>query len=345
MENDDARILAIALGIPSAMFLSAALILAIRFHHRPLQRIEMPHTATVAINPNNSTNNVNAILLEQLPPRIFAPVPWRPIPIDDFARSGIWEEEEIHLESSSPVILERRTPSPAREHTPVITIASPSPPSSEHSLMYTRLAARDGGFGVGRDTKPIAPSTAYDPWAYRNDAPPPQPVSLPMSFGTMSISPSAPTSLPTMSFPATVPPPQPEPGILRHGTSPYKTRSTHPSLYEQLRNPSPAPLPLQSLQGAVVGKIDQALRYNYFHLTAPPVVLSYCSKMEFLWNPPGEPPIRFVSAKQCIPRLQELTAINLKRPHQRIADGSSLRERTNWLTADSHIWLFLNQTG
>ncbi|PBK82537.1 hypothetical protein ARMGADRAFT_1090245 [Armillaria gallica] len=163
MENDDTQILAIALGIPSAMFLSAALILAFRFHYRLLQRIEMPHAApTVTINP---TNDVNAILLEQLPSRIFAPIPWRPIPIDDFARSGIWEEEEIHLQSPSPILLERRTPSPARECMPVITIASPSPPPSDHSL--------DRGFDVGQNTRPITPSTAYDPWANRDDAPPP----------------------------------------------------------------------------------------------------------------------------------------------------------------------------
>ncbi|PBK97145.1 hypothetical protein ARMGADRAFT_1026735 [Armillaria gallica] len=193
MENDDAQILAIALGIPSAMFLSVALILAVRFRYRPLQGLETPHvTPTVATPPNNNpADDVNAIPLQQLPPRIFAPIPWRPIPIDDLARSGIWEEEEISLESVSPVILERRTTTPARECTLVITIASPSPPSSDHSPYvsrppspntYTRLGARDGGFGVSRVTRPIAPSTAYDPWANRDNAPPPPASIAPSEF-------------------------------------------------------------------------------------------------------------------------------------------------------------------
>ncbi|PBK89732.1 hypothetical protein ARMGADRAFT_1083688 [Armillaria gallica] len=61
-------------------------------------------------------------------------------------------------------------------------LSSPSPPPSNHSpyvsrppspSTYTRLAARDGGFDVGCDTRPVIPSTTYDPWAYRDNAPPP----------------------------------------------------------------------------------------------------------------------------------------------------------------------------
>ncbi len=44
-------------------------------------------------------------------------------------------------------------------------------------------------------------------------------------------------------------------------------------------------------------------------------------------------------------RLQELTAINLKHPHQRMAEGFILEKRTNGLMAESHIWLFSNQAG
>ncbi len=50
MENDDAAILAISLGIPSATILSIVLILAVRFRYRPLRRIE--HLAPMI--PTNS---------------------------------------------------------------------------------------------------------------------------------------------------------------------------------------------------------------------------------------------------------------------------------------------------
>ncbi|PBK81613.1 hypothetical protein ARMGADRAFT_1091102 [Armillaria gallica] len=63
---------------------------------------------------------------------------------------------------------------------PVITISTPEPsntasyvPRTPSPGTYTRLAARDRGFNVGRDTRPIAPSTPYDPWANRDNAPPP----------------------------------------------------------------------------------------------------------------------------------------------------------------------------
>ncbi len=39
--------------------------------------------------------------------------------------------------------------------------------------MYARFAVCTGGFDVGRDTRPIAPTTSYDPWGDRNAAPPP----------------------------------------------------------------------------------------------------------------------------------------------------------------------------
>ncbi len=60
MENDDARIIAISLGIPSTTLLSIALILAIRFHYRPLQRIEAPNTA-----PTVTTDSTDGFLLQQ----------------------------------------------------------------------------------------------------------------------------------------------------------------------------------------------------------------------------------------------------------------------------------------
>ncbi|PBK82593.1 hypothetical protein ARMGADRAFT_1090171 [Armillaria gallica] len=234
MENDDAQILAITLGIPSATFLSVALILTVRFCYRPLQRLEVPNAApTVTTNPpNNPTDDVNAIPLEQLPPRIFAPVPWRPITINNFAGSGIWEEEEIPPELPSPVIPERRAPAPARECTPVITIASPSPPTSDHSL--------DGGFDVGWDTRPIAPSTTYDPWANRDDAPPPPAGIAPDEFWDN-------VDLPLSTyFPSNY-------AILSHRT-PSPTGARNLTTWDQpIQNPEYTPEPVRTVEEPIAG--------------------------------------------------------------------------------------------
>ncbi len=73
MENDDAPIIAISLGIPSATLISIALILTIRFCYRSLRQVEAPHiTPTVTTTP---TLESDGILLEQQPPRIVAPIP------------------------------------------------------------------------------------------------------------------------------------------------------------------------------------------------------------------------------------------------------------------------------
>ncbi len=62
MDNDDAKIIALALGIPSATFLSLAFLIAIRFHYNLVNRIGRQRAPpTVSTTP---TNNVNAILLE-----------------------------------------------------------------------------------------------------------------------------------------------------------------------------------------------------------------------------------------------------------------------------------------
>ncbi len=77
MENDNAAILAISLGIPSATLLSIALILAFTFRYRPLQRIEHL-TPTVPTNSPAATDLVDpyyGIPLKQRPPRIVAPIP------------------------------------------------------------------------------------------------------------------------------------------------------------------------------------------------------------------------------------------------------------------------------
>ncbi len=127
MENDDASIIAISLGIPSTTLLSIALILAIRFHYRPLRQIEVPSPAPTVTT--NQTDPTNGIPLQQRPPRIVAPIPCRLIPIDDFIREQ--EGGEIFSEETSPVIPERRPPTPPRRRMPVI-----SPTSSPDSSPY-----------------------------------------------------------------------------------------------------------------------------------------------------------------------------------------------------------------
>ncbi|PBK90553.1 hypothetical protein ARMGADRAFT_1082812 [Armillaria gallica] len=180
MENDDAQIVALALGIPSATLLSIALLLAVRFRYRPLQRLEAaPATPTVVPTPTNSpANDVDAILLEQQSPRILAPIPRHPIPLDELARAGRREEKDLP-EPPTPIIEERRSPTPPRrgDSLYIVTPAnSPTPtthvPRTPSPGTYSRTSAR-GGFFVGRDTRSLAPSTSHDPWAERNPAPAP----------------------------------------------------------------------------------------------------------------------------------------------------------------------------
>ncbi len=182
MENDDARIIAISLGIPSATLLSIALILAIRFRYRPLRWIEVPNPTVTT----NQTDSNNGILLEQRPPWIIAPIPRRPIQINNFLRE---EGGEILSEETSPVILERRPPTPPRRCTPVIILTptgspdtTPYVPWTPSPGMYTQFAACTRGFDMGRDTRPIAPTTSYDPWGDRNTAPPPPAYIAPNEF-------------------------------------------------------------------------------------------------------------------------------------------------------------------
>ncbi len=73
MENDNAKIIALALGIPSATFVSLALLIAISFHYNLIHRIGRQRTTPTV--PTTPTNDVNAIPLEQLPPRILTPIP------------------------------------------------------------------------------------------------------------------------------------------------------------------------------------------------------------------------------------------------------------------------------
>ncbi len=176
MENDDARIIAIALGIPSATVLTAALILAVSLHRRVLQRIQRASPPTVPTNSPTPPDPFNGILLERRAPRIIAPIPRHLILINDFTR--IAGSEEM-VESISPVILEERSPTPPRRCMPIIVL-SPSPstedlsgaPQSPSPGEYAHYRNNGRGFEVGRDIRVTTPPTLDHTW----DANPPAPL-------------------------------------------------------------------------------------------------------------------------------------------------------------------------
>ncbi len=183
MENDDTTILALTLGIPSATLLSIALLLAIRFQYRPLQRREdlNPTVPTNSPAPSDPVDPYYGIPLEQRPPRIIAPIPRRPIPLDDFAR--VAGSEEGVPESTSPIIPEKRPPTPPRRRMPLVVISTtastedlPYTPRSPTPGEYAHYRENGRGFNVGCDIRVTAPPTHNYTW----DANPPAP-SAPVS--------------------------------------------------------------------------------------------------------------------------------------------------------------------
>ncbi len=121
MEKDDAITLAASLA-PSFVFLSAALIIAIRFHYRLLRRVEVPNTSpTIIIN-----QQINPAPNNDIPPQpqttIHTPVPQRADPVSDF--SSINRETEESLQLSDGNIQDGEPPTPPRRHTPFIILSS-----------------------------------------------------------------------------------------------------------------------------------------------------------------------------------------------------------------------------
>ncbi len=178
MENDDAKIIALALGIPSATFVSLAILIAVSFHYNLVEMDKEDKDATPTL-ANIPTNDVDAIPLEQLPPRIHAPVPRHSVSVNDLI-NNIQHEEEVVDEPPHSEDSEGGSPTPTRRRTPGIPITTadtpqytPYVPRTPSPGMYARFAARVGGFEVGRDIRPVAPATNYDTWADRNPTPPP----------------------------------------------------------------------------------------------------------------------------------------------------------------------------
>ncbi len=93
----------------------------------------------------------------------------------------------------------------------------------------------------------------------------PQPISIPMSFGTMLTFHTAPTSPPITAHQATEPCLQQTTETPHSGIGSYRTRSSHLSLYQPSRNPSPASQPPISIsQDTVTGR---TLRSSISHIT------------------------------------------------------------------------------
>ncbi len=138
MDSNDATILALALGIPSATFLSIAFLLVLRIQHRQLQAQRILNPTVPTNSPAPSPPPVDpyyGILLKQQPPRILTPLPCRPIPLNDFARVAEQEEVGRTSESASAEIPERRPPTPPRRREPIIVL-SPSTTAADSFAVH-----------------------------------------------------------------------------------------------------------------------------------------------------------------------------------------------------------------
>ncbi len=184
MDSNDATILALALGIPSATLLSIAFLLVLRIEYRQLQaqRIRNPTVPTNSPAPSPPpVDPYYGVPFKQRPPRINAPLPHRPIPLHEFNKAARSEEES--LQSVPPGELAPRPPTPPRRRTPVIIISPttsaddhPHTPRSPSPGEYTHYRENSRGFNMGRDIRVTTPLTRDHTW----DANPPAP-SAPVS--------------------------------------------------------------------------------------------------------------------------------------------------------------------
>ncbi len=275
MDSNDATILALALGIPSATLLSIAFLLALRIQHRQLQAQRTPNPTVPTNTPAPSPPPVDpyyGILLEQRPPRILAPLPHRPIPLDDFAR--VARQEEVRVPEPIPIEnSEGGSSAPPRRCEPIIilspsttTTESPAVPRSPTPGEYGHYRNNGRGFDVGRDIRVTAPppTTVLGMPILQH----PQPQSVPVSSGITSQSSSVPTSLtPAMARLSTEPLPRHRSissieELRQSGTSPYKTMiGSHLSLYE--RSPSRVDQPSLNPTTAAIGHTSSSRAHHH----------------------------------------------------------------------------------
>ncbi len=262
MDSNNATILALALGIPCATVLSIACLLTLRISHRQLlaRRIRNPTVPTNSPAPSPPpVDPYYGIPLEQRPPRILTPLPRRPISIDSLA--GIARQETVDRgisRSVSTEVPEGNPPTPPRRCQPII-IVSPSTTAAESSTVHPSTSTSDGHywsngrrFDVGRDIRITTPSTD-DHTRDTNPTASSAPVSSSEFWDNITIPLSA-------YFPA----PRDDDELPRSaanlGASLYRSttgNSTHDSLYQQSRNPSPVPHASQSqtVTTAVTGQM------------------------------------------------------------------------------------------
>ncbi len=174
MDSNNATILALALGIPCATVLSIACLLTLRISHRQLlaRRIRNPTVPTNSPAPPSPppVDPHYGIPLEQRPPRILAPLPRRPIPLDKYNRVAR-SEEDRNSESTHSTIPPPRPPTPPRRRTPVIVVSptvttedSPYAPRSPSPGEYARYRNNGRGFDVGRNIRVTTPPTHDHTW-------------------------------------------------------------------------------------------------------------------------------------------------------------------------------------
>ncbi len=275
MDSNNATILALALGIPCATVLPIACLLTLRISHRQLLACRIRNPTVPTNSPAPSPPPVDpyyGIPLEQRPPRILAPLPRRPISIDDLARAAGQEAVDGGISRSvSTEVPEGNPPTPPRRRQPIIVLSpsntaaeSPSINPSPSPGKYGHYRNNGRGFDVGRDIRVTAPSTHDSTWDANPTAPSAQLAQV--SSGIISLFPSAPISQrPATAHPSTEHLPhqqvlsdieerrQSGRALSRSTTG----NSTHSSLYRQSRNPSPVPHASQSpkVTTAVTGQM------------------------------------------------------------------------------------------
>ncbi len=202
MDSNDATILALSLGIPSATLLSIAFLLVLRIKYRQLQaqRIRNPTVPTNSPAPSPPpVDPYYGIPLEQRPPRVNAPLPRRPIPLNEFNRAARSEENSLRSFSLSSLrqgLLPlpegaRQSSSSPPPRLPTIThtpLDLPHPASTP----TTEITAGDSMWAATYKSPPLPPVTILGMPILQH----PQPRSAQASSGITSRSPSAPISLP-----------------------------------------------------------------------------------------------------------------------------------------------------
>ncbi len=137
-----------------------------------------------------------------------------------------------------PVIIFTPTDSP--DSTPYVP-RTPSPGT------YAHHSTDNWGIHMGCDTRSITPVASYDPWAHRDTATTPPAAIPPNEFWDNVDIPYSAYSPPTVDPQITEPHHHQVTGTPAPGIILYRTVSSHPSLYQPSRSPSPVPRPTTSI--------------------------------------------------------------------------------------------------